>query len=465
MTRGLVRRTCRWFVRLGVVLAMLGFVTLGLAGRSTAQSQGRSFDAGAAAYGVDVQLRNPSIPVLPAIQMAGPTADAQAGSIRGARAFASFPYPGDVAVGLPGLLAAVFGVPLPAYPAYAQAEDGDRPAEVTFPGVELRAESRGGITQARALAGDGAAGSTSAARIEVDDTIIASRAESSFAFGLGKFLTISGVRTSASAVLGPSGEVEIATGLDIGRVSVPALELRIPEETPGTIPVPVPGLSELPPVELPPVPLPFAGEVLEAPDLGFRDGRFVVFLPVLGGQTYDVPSDVIVDALAAAGIDAEYQPAQPLTDESGAVIGVVGASLTLRTVLPAPPENTFYNEPTEVVMAFGRATAVVDAAGGSGFGAPDLGGSGTFTPDQTGAPSSAGVPTGAISPGPGAANTTGDRAAAPGEPTGPRQSLTAFREPLARDVLGIYLVIVGVALVGLGSAGAVRVMGVRNAWS
>src|SRR5581483_5368297 len=129
-----------------------------------------TFDARAAASGVDVTIANGSIPLGLVVQGTAPVARAALDSLGTSEALAAGPYPGDLAASLPGTVKTTSGIPLPDYPFVAATSAGDDPKEVVAPGVSLRAESRAQRSASRATVGSDSTGSTSTADAEHDDT-------------------------------------------------------------------------------------------------------------------------------------------------------------------------------------------------------------------------------------------------------------------------------------------------------
>jgi hypothetical protein len=445
-----------------------------------------SFDVTASGYVLDATVQNQSMPIGLVPEVAGPAAQSQLSSLPQGMAFASFPYPGDTVVGVPGLVGALIpGTPqLPPYPFYASASLGGAPAEVNQPGVALHAEAGASSVQARAVAGTGGSGGTAISRVDRTDDggLLATASATVNTLSLGGLGTLGAAESSASATITPDGTVRFKSSLTIAHIGIPALRLTIPKQTPGSVPlpVPIPGLPQLPPVNLPVIPLPLGGTTLDAPDLAVTNGTFAVTLPLFGNKQFAVPASAIASAFKALGIDLAYQAPQ-ITANS-----IVAPQLTLKTTLPAPPApiSRYYSGPTTLQVVLGRSTVNVagvsgsppstatpgssgDTGGGAGSlaggnGAPDTGGdppggatpatatdNGTSPALAIGAPGSVQAP--ALSPGGGSAlGRTGRRA--------------TVRGPLQSDTSQIYLVVVGAALIGLFANQALRLLGVRHRW-
>lgn len=372
--------------------------------RAGAQDARPSFEGFATAYGMDANFSNSSIPLGLTPQFAGPTAQARLNNLGNSDAFASFPYPGDTAAGLPGTAGAVFGVPIPAYPAIVATQAGDYPKDQQVPGVGLHAESGANNAYGQAVVGAVGSGFVSDARVEsLADQSVRAIAQSKLGFNVLNFIDLSGVVSSAEVTADSvTGELTRISHMSIGRISVPGLAIAIPESTPGMvpIPIPIPGLQQLPPLNFPAFPVPAGGTTLMAPDLGFRDGTFTVTLPVQDGgpTTYAVPASSVLDAFKALGILVTYQAPQEVST------GVVAPAMTFQYATAEPPQNQYFNGPTDVRFTFGRSTASVTLnpvgsmfAPGSGAGSssgipggitgePSLGALGT-TVDGVGLPS------------------------------------------------------------------------------
>jgi hypothetical protein len=451
----------RWRLAAGAGLVLLA-APIGLAGAQDAGSGSlqRTFDASAAAYGFDSTISNPSIPIGLVIQGAGPTAQTQLSSLGQANSFASFPYPGDTVAALPGTVSGLFGgLPLPEYPLIVSTRAGEGRKSANYPGIALGAQSSDNATDASAVLGTDAIGFDSDARIRVTGSEVTAEATTELrGITLGNLVRVTGVESFAKAVLGSDGKVTTSSSMSIGRISVPGLKITIPSQTPEQIPlpIPIPGLPQLPPIILPPVPLPLGGTTIEAPDIGFIDGQFAITLPFLGTAKFAVPAEAVLAAFKAAGVDITFQAAQ-VTDT-----GVVAPVLSVKTVVPAPPDNQIYSGPTPVTFALGRTSASIqgpppvdDSSAGVDGGSSDFGSGGVNTsfdsPALGGDVGDFGAPS--IGSGPTGTNN--------GSPTLPGVVPAAHRSAPLKSVADIYLVLLGVGLVGTTVSQTVRYVGVR----
>jgi hypothetical protein len=226
------------------------------------------------------------------IDVPGPIAHAGVNSLGSSAAFASFPYPGDAAVSIPGLLPAVVpGAPsVPAYPFYAHSEFPIVPkAEQSAGAVNLSAESGEAASKAAAFAGPKGEGpgsmSAEASVAEVGDTVVATSKSVVACFVAGP-LAIGRVVSTASATLLADGTVQRASRLELSG-------LRIGDQT-----------------------------------VGLTSGGFVA-----PGSGVPFPAGVqeqLRAALATAGITVEFLPEHQTDD------GIVSAGLRIRSERDLP---------------------------------------------------------------------------------------------------------------------------------
>jgi len=439
------------------------------------------FDATASAYGFDFVISNPgSIPAGISPEGAGPVAQSELTNLPSGTSFASFPYPGDVVAGVPGLASGiVIGLPqLPAYPLLVSSGLGEGQKSANQPGIGLTADTETNQGHAHGTFGTDGSGALADANVVADPgggvtaTAVSQYNGLNFA-GLG---TIGQVNSQAVATQAADGTVTTSSKLEITGLDIPALQLTLPAVTPA--PAPIPGLP------IPQVPLPFAGVTLNAPHLGFVDGQFTVQIPLLGNQQFAVPANLVLDALKASGIEASFSKA--ITTPTS----VVGSTFVLHYKVPAPPDNPAYTGATDVTLTLGRASASV-VGDGSGLNPVDTSGSGGGTvnpPSTTSSGSTGSVPAATTSGGSGGAvlptaGTTGTGGVTPvtpgilpdtsGTTTGGGQppvvsaqgssdvttASFARRGPLS---WGIYLVLVAAGIVGTFSTQSLRLLGVRQ---
>lgn len=468
---------------LGGVLGMGAFALLPLLS-ARAES---SYEAFAQANAFESTIANPSIPTGIAIEGGGPQAQARQNSIGVRDASAQFPYAGNTVPGLPATGASLFGLPAPAYPFAASSNAGSDPTTVSYPGLTLHTESRDFSTEASGLAGDdGSFGVRSTARVDEsrsgDVTSMASTVADSIK--LGSYASLSDVRSIATVVAdGATGKLRRTTSTSIGRISVPSLELTIPQTTPAQagIPIPIPGVPNQAPAQFPPFPIPMGGQTLHNPDIGIQNGFFTV-TQVVGGQkqTWTIPSDAALAAFKQAGYTITFQAPE---ETKG---GILSGTYRFSYVAAAPPPNTYYNGQTRFTQTTALVAAAVDlqptlaaAPGGAAAVTPSAVTPSAVTPGA-GTPS-AGTPsagTGFVSAPiadaftPVAVPAVETPAGAPARSTLDTVSLSAQSGSVGASGVkvgsgadGMYLAVVLVAGLGFLAATGVSVLGVRSKWS
>jgi hypothetical protein len=436
-----------------------------------------TYDAFARANALDVVINNQSIPTGIDLQGVGPEAEAHQTSLGVGDASSQLPYLGDTVPGLPGTAGGLFGLPVPPYPFIAASTQGGPPDTKSYPGVTLHAESGDYSTLSSGVAGSDASGATSTARVDElkSGSVTATAVTDASALKLGSVITLSGVRTSAIVTADSfSGDVTRASSTSIGRISVPGLVLTIPTQTPGQIPVPIPipGVPNVPPIPVPsvPIPAPFGGQTLKDPDIGIQDGFFTLTLPIGGGsQKFAIPAQPVLAALKAAGVTMTFQAPEKLKT------GIMSGSYKFRYVVAAPPANNYYSGPTTVTQSTGLAVATVDLHPASSDTSSSGGMVGGGISGPSSAAGSAGSPSlGSTSPAlsggdlGGANSGTLPLLASPdnGAGTSPGSPALGFAGFKVGTGMGaIYLALVAVALSGFTAATALRLIGVRFLWN
>jgi hypothetical protein len=479
----------RFTKRFGQALALLALAGSAVALLPTpAPAQGLStFDARAAATGVDVTVANPSIPLGLVVQGTAPVARAALDSLGTSEALAAGPYPGDLAASLPGTVKTTSGVPLPDYPLVAHTSSGDDPKEVVAPGVSLRAESHPSRSASRATVGSDSTGSTSTADAERNDAggVQATAIARSDALRVLDRLTLSGVVAEASTSVDEAGTRTSRSSLRIDAIDAAGLVVSVPATTPkGGLPDMPPLVSGQPALPKPPpsepTPLPGGGTTVTGPVLRFADGDFTVVSGTGDKPTaVPVPAAAVADGVRKLGIEMTYQAPQPTAT------GVVAPVLSFRTTLPAVPDNpTALQGSTTVTVDIGRVTTAVTgrAAPDAGIGVDPI--AGLPAPSGAAADSAALLPVPAgdagsgaiagISAGSGAGLPdgpgVGDPASGLSSPSAAAPAAAALRATapkLARavgrtvDARKVYFVFMALAGVGLASGWLVRTLGVR----
>jgi hypothetical protein len=454
-------------IRVGAAVLALG-AGAALVAAPPARAADSSFDAVASAYGINNGISNPSFPLNLVLTGSGPVSSAHLTSLGGSDAFASFPYPGDTLVGLPGLASGLFGFSFPSYPLYVATSAGDDPRSANYPGITLSSRSDALVSESRALVGTDVSGFDSASRVAVDgDSGVTSLGQTDFkTLQFGDVFTLSGVRSLAKVVAdGTSGALTRSSELSIGAITVPGLQIVIPKQTPGTVPlpIPVPGLGQVPPLTFPPMPIPDGGQTLNAPELGFTDGAFTATLPgQASGQRYVIPTAPVLKAFADHGMTVTFQQAADTKH------GVVAPAITFATDFPAPPGNPYYNGVTHATYTLGGAFAEVSfdvVPADTGLTGPPAANASSGAPTQE--IDAAAIP-GASAPGllpsttPAALGLTPRQVAfTPVE----RANFVALRAPaVVADTQDLYLVVMAIGIAVLVTGTALRRLGVLRPW-
>ncbi|MDP9181174.1 MAG: hypothetical protein M3P04_00175 [Actinomycetota bacterium] len=139
-------------VVLGIATGAFGIFVVGTTGGASAAV---SYRALSTATAVTAQVSNPDqFPLGATLEGSGQTAQAVIDQIGTSTGFASFPYPGQFVLGVPGLVAGAGGPSLPVdYPLYVSSDPLHPKAQADGPGYSLRASSATGATTADATGG------------------------------------------------------------------------------------------------------------------------------------------------------------------------------------------------------------------------------------------------------------------------------------------------------------------------
>ncbi len=463
-----------WRSSMAAGAALLVTASGGLVLLSSVAHADISYTGHAEAYGFRTTATNDAFPLGFVFEGDAPVATADLSSLGDSQARAAGPYPGTNAASTPGAVGGVVGFPVPNYPVVAQATAGDDPAELSFPGLALRADA--GPARAHGLATMGSAAQGAESSAVVDATRLATEGVTAEAksrleaLALLDYLHFQRVESRAVAVLDSYGERSTKSDLRIDGITAPGLSFAAPQTTPAKVPLPnpAPGLPQPPTLEFPPVPIPGGGTTYDAPELSFRNGQFVVTFTSAGiSQQTPVPFETVAQAFGAIGVTVTYQAAQQTKN------GIIAPTLTFITEIPAPPPNPFgVQNPTPVTLELGRAAASIDGAALDELGAPVTGTDAASGASVGVIPSGVG---GAAAPGllPGTdvGAVPGGIGSAPGAPASPVQLAgspgtggpgSPFTDLYAVFVLVAALLLVGAPLLSvLGS----RVVGSRLRWS
>ncbi|MGH8999610.1 MAG: hypothetical protein ACRDY7_09490, partial [Acidimicrobiia bacterium] len=298
----------------------------------------------------------------------GPAAQASLDSLGTSQSFAAQPYPGDLAISGPGLVAGLSNgqVTPPNYPFYVSADHPIIPEQsLEQPGYQLKANATEREAAASARSGgtsaDNAVASTAAAaRAGSDDTTVVGEASSlTVGFSAGP-LTIGRVSAQASVIRRADGTLVRQSSLDVAGAKVGDTPISITAE----------------------------GITVAGTEVPLGDGT------------------AAAEALSDSGVTVEYLAGQETET------GVVAPTLEVSWAGAAPGPIS----PVGFVATFGRALAGIDGGGGSGGAAPGVP---AAAPDEPPAPSQSGSPPlhgggeGGVAPAPGVAAPSAAPAPAP----------------------------------------------------
>ena len=438
--------------------AVLGVAT-GVAQGEEAPAQPSSYEAVASAEGFRFSFGAPGfVAVDTFIDGGGPVSQSVIDGLGNSRAFASLPYPGDLAITGPGLVAGLTGLPSPPpYPFYVSSSHPTTPeGKVAQPGYELTASSTESLSKASTMTGGGQGDGPSGSSI-------------------GK--TITNAETSRDATSGAVTAVATGTAdviniggvLRIGQVDAKAKVVR----SPGTDPTREASFV-------------INGVSIAGQTVGFSEKGFT-----LAGTNTPLPAgNPLTEALKQAKISVQYlsqidnpdgvvSPGLVIRQEQATpggptmvfryVLGQMAASATVSGSPTSigdslPPLDTGLSE-TQVVgdtpapdtsapdtsapAALDTSVPAVDDAGGydsSSTGSYDSGSTAASTTD------------------PNAAVTTPDTAA-------PTTNFVQEAAPISGtpmtlvDTSSVYLILVAAATVALLGGTVLRLMGVKLKWT
>jgi hypothetical protein len=387
-------------------------------GASRASAYDGRFSGVAAAAGVRVTLLLPNAPATnePA-DLGAPVAQAALDSLGSSQGFASFPYPGDLVVSAPGLVAGFApGTPsLPPYPLYVSSDHPLRPAaSLSLGPLQLHATSTPSssassarVSTANADQPGGSLSATASLQNRGDGTVIATSVGDTAGFSTGP-LRIGSIRSTATVTLKSDGSVSRQSSLEIADVTVGGTKIGLGPQ----------GVT-------------------------------------LADRTVPLPSSSPVrSALEAAGIQVSYLSSENTKS------GIVAAGIKISQVFSAPTAGT-----GRIVYLFGQSSAEVSGnTDGQSLRVTD-------SPMTLGQVPTATGPTG------GAVSAPGD---APGVIGAAKQKVAPSSTPTAAlgraprgatsvtarlGAASLYLVLVMAAVTALGAGSLVRWRAVRLPWS
>ena len=163
----------------------------------------------------------------------GPSAQAVLDSLGVSKAFASFPYPGELGVSATGLVSILTGFSLPSYPLIANSDYPVQPQRnVDQPGLHLDTKSDPGSAVGDARFGETTgdtleAGGFARASVTSDDQHrLTARAEARFSVAVGP-VHVRGVRAVAQEVRSADGKVTPTSSLEVGTISIAGIDLSL----------------------------------------------------------------------------------------------------------------------------------------------------------------------------------------------------------------------------------------------
>src|SRR5437879_6175420 len=152
----------------GLLAAAVLGASANVAGSEEAPAQPASYEAVASAEGFRVSFGAPGfVAVDTFVDGGGPVSQAVIDGLGNSRAFASLPYPGDLAISGPGLLAGLTGLPSPPpYPFYVSSSHPTTPeSKLAQPGYGLAAKSAESSSEGSTMTGGGSGNGASASAV------------------------------------------------------------------------------------------------------------------------------------------------------------------------------------------------------------------------------------------------------------------------------------------------------------
>jgi hypothetical protein len=303
----------RW--RTVVALGAAGVLAVGLTGAGSAGADAIRFSASATADGGRLAFLVPGASVSDQIiDGGGPVAQADLDSLGSSRAFASTPYPGELGVIGPGIVASLINAPQPPpYPFIAQSRHPSTPEQHVEYGQFFKLQAKSDETSSSATAatsdfGGDAKFFASRAEAKVSNTgdEVAAQASNRFEGLVAGPLQIVSVVSSAAVNRSPGSEATRASSLVVTGASI-------------------------------------NGQAVGFSDKGFVVGANATPLP---------PSDPLLKALAQAGVTVSYLSPEATPS------GVVAPGLRIVTVREIPGAA----RTATLALTLGRASATVEAS-------------------------------------------------------------------------------------------------------
>ncbi|MDQ1695410.1 MAG: hypothetical protein QOJ03_763 [Frankiaceae bacterium] len=349
------------------------------------------------------------------VDAGGPAAQSVLNGFGDCKAYAAYPYPGEIALTAHGLSQGA----VPNYPLIAQSNPTQPKSDVAAGPMHLRAESAddrsAAFAQSTAGGGGFAAGTTRSNATTAHDPetgAVTAEAESTLeAVSIEGVLSIGRVHSHARLVSKPGAPVQRITDTELADVMVGGQEVGVTDK----------GL-------------------------------------VLAGTDVPLPPDSTANALlAAAGITVRYLAATKTPTS------LVAAGLSVSAVEDVPGVGQ-----TTVSYVFGQAavTAQAKGAGPAATALPPVGPTGSSTPTASSGATGAPAPTGsAVVPvsGSGSAPVASPvTAGAPGAPAATGYDLASAKGPSSES---LYVVIAAGAIVLVAAVQLFRILAVKLAWT
>lgn len=254
-------RRVRHSIACGLFAAAVGLTVSASGERAGGAEVESSFMVTARADAFSIEVVDASAPVVPGGQVffASPaSSQATIDSIGASTGFASAPYPGDTAVTGPGAIAAVSGLPLPAYPFYVTSTypsvpsssqtSGPFQTESTSSPTETVARARVQFTPDDATAAAFASRATSSASRQSGTGALVAEAETLIqGFSIGPDLAIGNISGRARLSVTPGSEPTRETSFSVGSIRLAGTTVGLTDkgfEPVGLLPHPAP-LDEL----------------------------------------------------------------------------------------------------------------------------------------------------------------------------------------------------------------------------
>jgi hypothetical protein len=412
-----------------------------------------SYEARASAEGVRISFGAPGfVAVDTFVDGGGPISQSVIDGLGNSQAFAALPYPGDLAISGPGLLAGLTGLPSPpAYPFYVASSHPTVPeATLAQPGYELKAKSSESESQASTMTGSGSGSGDSASAIGSTVTKAVTNRDAT-----------SGMVTGEAT--GRADIVNIGGVLRIGQVDSRAKVTRAP----GGEPTREASFA-------------INGMTIAGQTVGFSDKGFT-----FGGTNTPIPQgNPLLEVLKQAKISVEYLARADNPD------GVVSPGVVIRQELATP------SGPTMVVRyVFGQMAASATVSGSPTSIGDSLSPIGEVpaetqfvdAPFDSGAPAATADPptfpsvpedtsnsdsSGSVDTGLSTPTALSPEVAGPAvtEPAPPVAGVVQEAAPISGtpmtlvDTASIYLILVAAAVVALAGGTVLRLMGVKLKW-